>query len=176
MTLGVSCGTLHAMKLINLKGQRFGRWLVLKKARHRGAQITWTCRCDCGKTKNVLGCTLRRGESISCGCITLERMTTHGHFTAKGRSPEHMIWAAMIQRCHNPKNPAFKDYGGRGISVCPEWRGSFISFFDCIGQRPNKDLTLDRINNDGNYEPNNVRWATRSEQNFNQRRSKRLHL
>ncbi len=86
---------------------------------------------------------------------------------------EYRAWYQMIYRCTNPKFPQWKDYGGRGISVCAEWRNSFTAFFEHVGPRPSPQHSFDRIDNDGNYEPGNVRWATRSQQNSNQRRTKR---
>jgi hypothetical protein len=88
-------------------------------------------------------------------------------------TPEYYAWAASIRRCHNPRNPYYRNYGGRGIQVCDRWRKSFANFLSDVGVRPSPELTLDRVNNDGNYEPGNVRWATRSEQNSNQRRQSR---
>lgn len=113
----------------------------------------------------VAGPALRRGLTTSCGCLR-----QHG----KSRTPEHAVWAAMIQRCTNPNSAKWKDYGARGISVHPRWRQSFRSFFDDVGSRPSPQHSLDRIDNDGNYEPRNVRWATRKEQARNKRSSRVL--
>lgn len=151
-------------------GERFGRWTVLKPP------TEVLCRCDCGNEKLVDAISLRSGRSQSCGCLRAERMTIrfrkHGHCGNNAPTTEYHIWSAMIQRCTNPRNTDFHNYGGRGISVCQEWRDSFELFLNDVGRRP-RNLTLDRIDNNGNYEPGNVRWATKSQQTRNSRRWQR---
>jgi hypothetical protein len=100
--------------------------------------------------------------------MSREQNTTHGH-AASGRTPEYNAWVSLNQRCKNPKNPRWKDYGGRGVTVCARWRDSFEAFLADMGPRPSSEHSIDRINNDGNYEPGNVRWATRAEQYANRR-------
>lgn len=154
----------------NLTGQKFGRLLVLGWPAERpdGSWAIWECLCDCGRLCLVRSRYLRDGTR-SCGCLMRERMsqcaTKHGAY----RTTEYQIWCSMIKRCRNPRNAAYRLYGGRGIKVCERWR-KFENFFADIGSRP-KGLTLDRIDNDGNYEPGNCRWATRSEQSLNSRPS-----
>lgn len=124
-------------------------------------------QCACGTEREVLRSTILRNVSRSCGCLhhelLSERLTRHG----MSGTPEYAVWEAMIARCHNRNNKKFADYGGRGILVCPEWR-DFVNFHRDMCPRPD-GLTLDRIDNDGNYGPDNCRWATYSEQNANQR-------
>ncbi len=152
---------------IDLAGQRFGRWLVLSYT----GEMRWLCRCDCGTEKDVHGASLRRGATQ--GCISchpaLGNRRTHG----ERRTRLYNIWSGMIYRCENPNADAYLRYGGRGISICPEWRSSYESFRDWA--RSNgyaAHLTIDRINNDRGYEPNNCRWATFAEQNRNYGRNR----
>jgi len=160
-------------KLVDLIGKRFGRWRVLEpySKRYRSGRtclVLWLCRCDCGTKRVVIGTNLRAGKSTGCGCIRGERRTTHGHTRGRKQTRAYRIWNGMRQRCFNPNNPAYADYGGRGITVCENWRDDFESFFADMLDPP-LGLTLDRIDNDGNYEPGNCRWASYSMQNSNRR-------
>lgn len=160
---------------IDLTGQRFGRWLVIKRSESNGqSQPFWLCRCDCGTERIVDGHNLKKGGSQSCGCAgnekTRERSRTHG----MSRTTMHRIWCSMIKRCTNPHEAGYPNYGGRGINVCDEWRHNFQVFYDHVSSLPHfgeKGYSLDRIDNDGNYEPGNVRWATRDEQQRNTSRN-----
>lgn len=151
-------------KLKDLIGQRFSRLLVVEHAHSINYRHSWSCRCDCGKTVVALGSNLRTGKTRSCGCLMKGCNSTHG----LSRLPEYAVWSTMIQRCTNKNNKRYHCYGGRGISVCEKWR-TFHEFFEDMGPRPSKNHSIDRINNDGNYEPGNVRWATGVEQANNKR-------
>jgi hypothetical protein len=160
----------------DITGQQFGRLLVLWPAGFRnrtGKNLAWSCSCSCGKTSVAIGASLRTGHTQSCGClrheILRERSTIHGHGRQGQHSSTYVAWHNMRRRCSDPKNKDYRHYGGRGISVCPRWRDSFAAFLEDMGEKPAPDLSLDRINNDGNYEPSNCRWATQSEQLLNQR-------
>ena len=146
-----------------MSGQRFGRLTTIKKAESSSRNPRWICICECGTVKSYQTSSLYRGLTKSCGCLQKELLTTHGCF---GTS-EHKTWSAMIQRCHNPKSQAFKNYGGRGITVCERWRIA-ANFLEDMGPRP-EGMTLERINNDRGYEPGNCKWATPTEQARNTR-------
>ncbi len=164
-------------KIKDLTGQRFGRLLVTEKTDKRiHRHVVWECVCDCGTKCFVKSSALTLGQTQSCGCFMRESRgvsrTTH-HMSNK---KIYQAWQAMRQRCSKPYNKNFKDYGGRGIRVFPEWESSFQKFYDYVSQLPHfgeQGYSLDRINNDGNYEPGNVRWATKTEQMNNTRKQKK---
>lgn len=159
-----SCG---CDRFNNLIGTRYGRLLALGRVTKLGEPLKWKCRCDCGKVVTVLATSLKSGRTKSCGCLrdeaTSARQVTHG----KSKTSVWRIWTAMCQRCKTDGS-GHPEYGGRGIIVCDEWLKSFMTFYTYMGDRP-KGMTIDRINVDGNYEPSNVRWATVTTQNINQR-------
>lgn len=164
-------------KVKDLTGQKFGR-LIVRKFSHftKWRKACWACKCSCGKSTITEAGSLRSGHTASCGCLRREQTSTsfykHGHAVNSNgpASVEYRAWASMIQRCTNPKNSKYKNYGGRFISVCDRWRDSFPSFLADVGERPGPKFSIDRIDNDGNYQPGNVRWATSSQQRRNQRR------
>ena len=156
---------MSAIKPITV-GTRFERWTVLSYEGHSRYQ----CLCDCGQSTFVRADRLRNGQSRSCGCIQKEvatkLATTHGC----ARTPTYLIWRGMLQRCQNPGSRIYKYYGGRGIAICERWQ-KFENFAADMGERPD-GLTIDRINNDGNYEPSNCRWASKKEQSQNSSRKR----
>lgn len=163
-------------KRLELIGQRFGRLTVLAFEDFQNRHSRWRCRCECGRSHVAMGGHLKSGLIQSCGCYARERTiadnTTHGLSRVNGKwTPEYATWRRMKERCHNPNNPHFADYGGRGIIVSPLWREDYPEFFAHVGPRPSPQHSIDRINNDGDYAPGNVRWATRSEQSLNTRKA-----
>lgn len=154
-------------------GKRFGRLVgvsFVETSGKKGASGRWLFQCDCGSKHDARGADVRNGKITSCGCYKAEnsrsRMTVHG---MKGTS-EYCIWKGMRQRCGNPKDPSYKNYGGRGITVCDEWIDSFQRFYADMGPKPRPGLTVERKNNNLGYCASNCVWATRKAQRRNQRR------
>ena len=173
-----SCGCLGAeLRIGDLTGQTFGRWVVISRGSDDpSGRAYWNCLCECGTEKLVRVGHLRGGLTQSCGCrraeVAAQTHTTHG----MRWSPEYSVWSGMKRRCFNPNEQNYAYYGGRGITICPEWAESFETFYRDMGPRPSDDLSIDRIDVDGNYEPGNCRWATATEQSSNQRRSKKKEV
>ena len=164
-------------KLIDLTGQQFGRLTAVALHPERcasGAQ--WSCSCSCGASVVVSAAHLRSGHTRSCGC--LQRETTaasrlkHGHARKSARSLTYETWGSMLQRCSNPNATSWDLYGGRGINVCERWL-SFDAFLADMGDRPSAGHEIDRIDNNGNYEPGNCRWIL-ALKNSRNRRSNRM--
>lgn len=155
--------------MVDLTGQQFGRLTVMRLADHRNKfnQLLWHCRCECGNKTIVVGGSLRSGGTRSCGCFPRGggRPSVHGHSIEGQEHPLWKTWMSMRTRCANPNDPY---YGGRGIKVCGRW-DNFVNFVADMGERPPGHV-LDRINNDGNYEPSNVRWVTPKQSAANRRK------
>jgi len=153
--------------LVNLEGRTYGQWTVAayygrKRYKGRSEAHYWNVHCSCGKAKLVQHHSLLRGTSTKCKRCALGE-------EGGSKNPRYNAWQSMISRCENPKHADWKYYGARGIRVCDRWRNSFSTYLRDTGQRPGPEYTLDRVNNDGNYEPGNIRWATPEEQRANQR-------
>jgi hypothetical protein len=162
----------HGCKSGKVKpGMKFGRLTVIEPGEK---EYFWNCICECGNKTSTYAYQLVDGTTKSCGCLSheliAEKSFKHGHDKRGETTKTYWCWQAMIQRCTNENREDYKNYGGRGIKVCDRWLNSFEDFLADVGESP-EGLSIDRINNDGNYEPGNTRWATREQQQSNTRRS-----
>lgn len=153
-------------KVLDISGQRYARLVALEFARIQRGNAVWVFACDCGALKSIDAHSVRYGATRSCGCLHSEAAAAKNTKHGKSHTPEYLTWKSMRERCGNPNVLNYHRWGGRGIRVCPEW-DDFDLFLAHVGPRPSSRHSLDRINNDGNYEPGNVRWATDAEQGRN---------
>lgn len=167
----------------DLTGQTFGRLTVVSLApSHLSARkksVRWNCRCACGKVKPILGYSLKKGETKSCGCLRRElaakREITHGHTVLGKQTRTYQCWCDMRKRCSNPKATGYARYGGRGITVCDRWLESFENFLADMGECP-AGFEIDRKDVNGNYEPSNCRWLTKRDQSRNKSTNRTLQI
>lgn len=163
-------------KALNLIGQKFGRLIVIRRvSNNKWRQVRWLCKCDCGNEKIIIGINMRRGCTKSCGCLQKEllsqKVIIHGHNTNGKRSKIYNSWHCMMQRCTNPNNKDYHNYGGCGITVCKRW-GKFENFLEDMGEKP-KGLQLDRKKNKKGYYKSNCHWVT-PKQNSRNKHNNRL--
>ena len=158
-------------KKINLTGQKFERLTVISEAeRDKYGAVMWLCRCECGTRKIIRGGHLLSGNTMSCGCLNKELLIKRSRKHGMASTPIYKTWKSMRQRCYNPNDMHYKDYGGRGITICERW-DKFKNFYEDMGEKPN-GLEIERMNNNQGYSPENCKWATPKENSRNKRNNR----
>ena len=165
------------MKRLDLTGQRFNKLIVINKEKTENGRIFWNCLCDCGNNIVVITGNLKSNRVKSCGCLKVQKLIERSTIHNQRHSKLYEVWKSIKQRCFNPNNSSYKNYGGRGITMCDEWKNDFTSFLNwSINNGYSIGLTIDRVNNDWNYCPNNCRWVDRRIQANNTRCNKLITI
>lgn len=158
-----------------LVGQVFGRLTVVARAESKNARRRWLCSCECGNTATVISHSLTSGHTQSCGCMGAEARLISNKTHGQKRTQEYQVWRNMKLRCSTPSAQGYEHYGGRGIKVCTKWASSFEAFIADMGLKPSRVHSIDRIDPDGDYTPENCKWSTKSEQARNTRNALRFN-
>ena len=156
-------------KLVDLVGMKYHRLTVASRAPNKRTAAAWNCVCECGGEVVVTGTDLRNGHAKSCGCFKREAAIASRRTHGASGTPTYAAWKSMKKRCSNQANADFKHYGGRSITVCERWLNSFENFLEDMGERPKAGFSIDRLDNNGDYTPENCTWRTQTEQCNNKR-------